>query len=266
MFAGIVADQIISFTHIIATRDPATKPRSICTFVKRMNHRLRVPAFISPEDSAQPTLPAGYSPLWKRKGTSQSYIHAKRQRILFRSNSPNTNSNQESISRQCSQHSIHRPASICACAQSRKHNEYHSRHHQRPLPTPSIARVPKDQLPQDRACKRDRRDIRDRRAIGVRVRVERLEDSVDRTDDRLEVSVAEEAGAAGEGRHEALPRCLGGVLERDLAGDEVGVFHVVGGVVAVRDLLIVGHDARGSSLVLSVGSEQQRDEWSYFDK
>jgi hypothetical protein len=38
------------------------KARSICTFVKRMNHLLRDPSLSSPVDSAQPTLPAGYSP------------------------------------------------------------------------------------------------------------------------------------------------------------------------------------------------------------
>lgn len=39
-----------------------TKPQSIIVLVKRMNQRLRVPDFMSPLASAQPTLPAGYSP------------------------------------------------------------------------------------------------------------------------------------------------------------------------------------------------------------
>lgn len=44
------------------TKAPITKPQSIIEFVKRMNHRFRVPDFNSPLDSAQLTLPAGYSP------------------------------------------------------------------------------------------------------------------------------------------------------------------------------------------------------------
>jgi hypothetical protein len=36
--------------------------QSIMVLVKRMNHVLRVPDLSSPVDSAQPTLPAGYSP------------------------------------------------------------------------------------------------------------------------------------------------------------------------------------------------------------
>lgn len=55
------------FSPVIRTTTVATialmkKARSICTLVKRMNHLLRVPSLSSPVDSAQPTLPAGYSP------------------------------------------------------------------------------------------------------------------------------------------------------------------------------------------------------------
>lgn len=46
------------------TKAPITKPQSIIEFVKRMNHLLRVPDFSSPLDSAQLTLPAGYSPIY----------------------------------------------------------------------------------------------------------------------------------------------------------------------------------------------------------
>lgn len=42
----------------IGIRLPKTNPKSICTFVKRMNHRLREPDLSSPVDSAQATLPA----------------------------------------------------------------------------------------------------------------------------------------------------------------------------------------------------------------
>lgn len=53
------------------TKAPKTKPRSIMLLVKRMNQRLRVPLLSSPLDSAQPTLPAGYSPA-DRQTVSQS--------------------------------------------------------------------------------------------------------------------------------------------------------------------------------------------------
>jgi hypothetical protein len=41
---------------------PKTKPKSIITFVKIINHLFRVPLFKSPEASDAATLPAGYSP------------------------------------------------------------------------------------------------------------------------------------------------------------------------------------------------------------
>lgn len=55
------------FSPVIRTTTVATialmkKARSICTLVKRINHLFRVPSLSSPVDSAQPTLPAGYSP------------------------------------------------------------------------------------------------------------------------------------------------------------------------------------------------------------
>lgn len=49
-------------TTTVAAMAEMKNPRSICTFVKRMNHLLRVPSLSSPVDSAQPTEPAGYSP------------------------------------------------------------------------------------------------------------------------------------------------------------------------------------------------------------
>lgn len=48
--------------YLHGTKAPNTKPQSIMEFVNRMNHRFRVPLLSSPLDSAQPTLPAGYSP------------------------------------------------------------------------------------------------------------------------------------------------------------------------------------------------------------
>jgi hypothetical protein len=55
-------DSPVMSTTTVATMAEMKKARSIWTFVKRMNHLLRVPCLSSPVDSAQPTLPAGYSP------------------------------------------------------------------------------------------------------------------------------------------------------------------------------------------------------------
>lgn len=51
------------FASVQGIKAPMTKPTSIMEFVNRMNQRLRVPRLSSPVDSAQPTLPAGYSPV-----------------------------------------------------------------------------------------------------------------------------------------------------------------------------------------------------------
>jgi hypothetical protein len=57
----------------VATIAEMKNARSICTFVKRMNHLLRVPSLSSPVDSAQPTEPAGYSP--PMPGEVSSYFY-----------------------------------------------------------------------------------------------------------------------------------------------------------------------------------------------
>ena len=57
----------------MGTRLAATKPKSICTVVNMMNQRFRWPSLSSPVDSAQATLPAGYSPLDHRQPRPRMY-------------------------------------------------------------------------------------------------------------------------------------------------------------------------------------------------
>ena len=126
-------------TTIMAVSADATKPKSICTLVKRMNHRLRVPSLSSPLLSAQATLPAGYSPLFK--------VSAGKREIETVEDGPDTDAEQEAIGRERCEEALDGAArSPRAGGEDGEDDQDGGRDEERALARPVIAQISEQEV------------------------------------------------------------------------------------------------------------------------
>ena len=113
--------------HLQGTKAPKTNPQSIMEFVNKMNHLFRVPLLSSPLDSAQPTLPAGYSPI---EG-SQLLLGRKRINIEGRvARTSNADTDKEPPGGQHVEHSNRLTLVVGSSGQSGKDNQNQGGHHE----------------------------------------------------------------------------------------------------------------------------------------
>lgn len=170
--------------------------------VKRMNQRLRVPSLSSPLVSAQPTLPAGYSPILKTESASKQLWTAE---SVAKRHTSNTNADKESPSSQHVEHADSIAVVVGTSGQGGKDNEDDGGNKQRVGARPAISQEAEEQLAHDSANKGNVGNILAGVGRGVDGAVLELQDGVDGTDDVVDVAIREQTGTAskdGQGRLE----------------------------------------------------------------
>lgn len=139
------------------TKAPMTKPQSIIVFVKRMNHLLREPDLSSPLDSAQLTLPAGYSPivlLTTEPGVYNHVAHLQYQcrpgvqisHVGLQSISVRVKTYKESPGSQHAEHALRVAMPVRASREGGEHDQDNGRSKKRACSRPSVGKKAKNQL------------------------------------------------------------------------------------------------------------------------
>lgn len=157
--------------------------------VNKMNHRLRVPFLSSPLDSAQPTLPAGYSPAacQLRHPTTPCHSQAFHAYERGERRTANAHADKEAPRRQHVEHADRLALVVGARGEGREDDEDDGRQQQRVVARPVVRGEAKDELADDGTGKGDVGDVLGGLRVLVHVAVLQLEDGVDRAND-LDIS------------------------------------------------------------------------------